>query len=1020
MAWMRMMGVDSVGYHERTVLGREDDPVGHALEYYASRGETPMAWGGAGASRLGLDGEVDLAEWRAIFGTSGARHPESGERLVHCKRPGMELVVSPHKSISELGVIGRAEDMHMILDAERDATMGYLDEVVQDQGGRRGRAQLRTPTEGLTWAVSRHATTRAGDPQVHDHVLVANLVRMGDERGGWKALDTGLLRDHLHAATAVGRMAAAAKAVELGYGIEADSGRSGRLGGWGISGIPKEAWEVHANRSAQIETAVGPDASYRSRSVAARATRDRKSHESVEELVPRWREELSRAGYPAPELAAEVERAGLAYEPPSRDVLDGLAAELLGPGGRLALEKTFSRADVVVAVAPHLHGLPVSFLDSAVDKVLTHESAIALPLVSRAREPVWAAACVVEDERRIADLAHILAERPGPALSPEEAAAAVRRTELARGFRLTERQAEVAKGLLTSGHSLDLVVGVAGSGKTSTLSAVREGFEAAGYKVLGAATSGQAAKALGEGAGVTSRTVASLTWRIEHGREVLSPRHVLVLDEGSMTSDTDVGKLLAAVESSGAKMVAVGDYRQLGSVGPGGALEALVSRHPRALWTLTDNLRQRDPAERHALYHLRAGHVPSAVNWYREHGRVHAAPSKDMAMSEMVKAWADDVAAGREALLVAYHRDSVEALNRAARQAWEKLGELSGPELTAPGRRSYRAGDRVITLAPGPGGAWVTSQRAAVVSVESGANSLVTRTPEGTTLHLGPEDIGSDKLAHAYATTAHRSQGATVDVTYALEDGGGRELTYVAMSRARGESHVHLVAPDLTQAASRLEWAWGDERRQSWAIGNEAESSLVELYAERMQLSRSVPADLSHQLDHVRRQSNAVERDIADLYDGAGRWAHTGAGQAARDVREAAVEHQRAEELLERRELGRWSRHKARRALAAAGDRFDKALTAWEYTAGPYATRLEAERGRLGSEAARLEQARTSREEFLARHPEVPSRLAELDRIIERAEENERQRSWELLKEREQARRLGISHERDQSYGIEL
>jgi hypothetical protein len=294
--------------------------------------------------------------------------------------------------------------------------------------------------------------------------------------------------------------------------------------------------------------------------VAARATRDRKSHESVEELVPRWREELAGAGFPAPELAAEVERAGRAYEPPNREVLDGLAAELLSPGRRLTSEKTFTRADLIVAVAPHLHGLPVSLLDNAVDNVLTHESAIALPRVLAAKEPVWAAACVVEDERRIADLAHSLAERPGPALSPQEAAAAVRRTELARGFRLTERQSEVAKGLLSSGHSLDLVIGVAGSGKTSTLSAVREGFEAAGYKVLGAATSGQAAKALGGGAGVASRTVASLTWRIERGHEVLSARHVLVLDEGSMTS--------------GAKLVAVGDYRQLGSVGPGGAREA--------------------------------------------------------------------------------------------------------------------------------------------------------------------------------------------------------------------------------------------------------------------------------------------------------------------------------------------------------------------------------------------------------------------------------------------------------------
>jgi hypothetical protein len=282
------------------------------------------------------------------------------------------------------------------------------------------------------------------------------------------------------------------------------------------------------------------------------------------------------------------------------------------------------------------------------------------------------------------------------------------------------------------------------------------------------------------------------------------------------------------------------------------------------------------------------------------------------------------------------------------------------------------------------------------------------------------DEIASDKLAHGYAVTAHRSQGSRVDVTYALEDGGGRELAYVAMSRARGESHVHVVTPDLSQAASRLAWAWGDERRQAWVIGHEAERSLGELYAERLQLSRLVPPDISHQLDHVRFQSNALERDIGDLYNGIGRWAHTGVGLAARAVLEAAVERQRAEELLESPELGRWSRHKARRSLAAAGDRFDKALAAWENTAWPYATRLETERGRLGSETAWLEQARTSREEFFARHPEVPSRLAELDRVIERAEENERQRTWELLKEREHARRLGISQDLHRGYGLEM
>ena len=124
-----MMGVGSVAYHEHTVAGRGDDPVTGALAYYASRGETPMVWGGSGAGWLGLDGVVDLSEWRAVFATGGAHHPVSDERLVACMRPGMEIVVSPHKTVAELGVIGWAEDMHQIADAERDATMAYLDEV---------------------------------------------------------------------------------------------------------------------------------------------------------------------------------------------------------------------------------------------------------------------------------------------------------------------------------------------------------------------------------------------------------------------------------------------------------------------------------------------------------------------------------------------------------------------------------------------------------------------------------------------------------------------------------------------------------------------------------------------------------------------------------------------------------------------------------------------------------------------------------------------------------------------------
>jgi hypothetical protein len=135
---------------------------------------------------------------------------------------------------------------------------------------------------------------------------------------------------------------------------------------------------------------------------------------------------------------------------------------------------------------------------------------------------------------------------------------------------------------------------------------------------------------------------------------------------------------------------------------------------------------------------LRAGHVPTAVGWHLGQGRVHPAPSRAQATSDMVTAWAADVAGGRDALMVAYHRDSVEALNLAARAVWGRLGRLSGPELEAPGGRRYCAGDLVVTLSPGPGGAWVTSQRAVVTSVDTEARALTALTPEGAELQMGP------------------------------------------------------------------------------------------------------------------------------------------------------------------------------------------------------------------------------------------------------------------------------------------
>ncbi len=623
MAWMAMMGADSVEYHRATVMDRQDDHPGAALAYYASGGETPLVWGGGGAAGLGLAGQVTPGDYELLFGPGGARDPRSGERLVATKRPGLELSVSVHKSVAELGVIGRAEDMHRILDAERDGAVAYLEALTRDRGGRRGRAAVPTPTTGLVYATTRHATSRAGDPCLHDHVLMANLLEMLDERGGWKAADTALWRDHLHAATAFGRICSAQVAIELGYGIVSDDGESGRLGHWAIAGIPDAAMAVHSKRSAEINEAVHEGdrtgtGTYRERAVAARRTRSPKEHQPVEDLMARWQAELTEIGLEPPAIDAAVQEQAhrRITHPLTEAELRLLADELLAIDGRLAAQKVFTRRDVVVAVAPRLFGLHPAVLDHAVDLVVGSRDAIELAPTTAGRERAWAPRCVVETEQAIQAraVAYHAARRVDP-VSTDLLDRAIISTEGRLGRPLTDSQLSAVVGICRSGRCLDVVVGMAGTGKTTVLETVRLAHEREGMRVIGTATSGQAAKTVGQDAGIESFTVASLLARVDRGSISLDARTLVVLDEAGMTDDADLLRLIDEATATGAKLVLVGDHRQLSAVGPGGSLGALVDRLDGQIWQLTDNVRQLDLTERDALAELRHGDIDLAVDW---------------------------------------------------------------------------------------------------------------------------------------------------------------------------------------------------------------------------------------------------------------------------------------------------------------------------------------------------------------------------------------------------------------------
>ena len=829
MAWMRMMGADSVAYHRATIIERSDDFPGAGLEYYASRGETPLRWGGMGAESLGLVGPVDSHSYDAIYGPGGPCDPHTGERLVNAKRPGMELVIAAHKSVAELGVLGQVDHMHAIMDAERDATLGYLDELTRKRGGRRGVAAVPTPTTGLVYAHARHATTRAGDPGPHDHVLLANVIEMRDIKGGTKAPDTTLWREHLHAATMVGRVASARRAVELGYGIEADPGPSGKLGHWKIAGIPDQALAVHSKRSHEIEAAVAAKGfdSYKARQVAARETRKTKRHTGVDELLPLWRKELADAGFPPEQLMADIERAGVEYRrthAPTQILWDKelatLTNDVLGPNGTLSQRKVFAPRDVIVAIAPKVFGLPVEELMKAGKRVLRDPDAIPLVGVPRASEQVFSTASVLATEQAIERAVERGVENLEAArVTPEVAEGAVGRQCAVLGSPLTPGQQAAVMGIATSGRGVELVEGVAGAGKTTLMAAVRDAFESGGFTVVGTSTSGQATRTLGREAGLTeSRTLASLRWRIQHDRMHLTDGHVLVLDEAGMAADRDIAFLLDHARLRGAKVVMVGDDRQLGAISVGGAMGALVEHHGGIVHTLEENLRQHYLAERTARSELRAGDVARAVQFYLDRDRVTTERTRDQALARVVDRWADDALDDRDAVMFAWRRANVAELNRLARERMVAQRRVTGPELIAPGGARYAAGDRIVALAPLAQGQIVTSERATVIAVDQDREQLVVQLEDGRQHRLERAQIGADTLAHGYATTVHRSQGATHDVAHVYEDGGGRELAYVAMSRAREGTQVYLTADDLDQAKEDLLRSWGTERRWKWAI----------------------------------------------------------------------------------------------------------------------------------------------------------------------------------------------------------
>ena len=414
---------------------------------------------------------------------------------------------------------------------------------------------------------------------------------------------------------------------------------------------------------------------------------------------------------------------------------------------------------------------------------------------------------------------------------------------------------------------------------------------------------------------------------------------------------------------------------------------------------MQENVRQRDVATRVALEQLRAGDVAKAVAHYARARCIRVAPDRAGALEALVAGWAADMAEGHNAAMYAWRRANVAELNRLGREAWRSMGRLGTDELTAPGGTPYAVGDRVVALAPGAGGTVVTSETGTVIALDAEHQSLSVRMDDGEAVRvLRGEGIAADRLAHGYAVTVHRSQGATVERTHALEDGGGRELAYVKMSRATARSTVYVVADSVEQAAEDLRREWKAERRLTWAIDyppvpgrnvaaptRDVDAALRRgrLLAERHAILAAVPSDPTAAIRAAERELDGLCRRRADLETGRGHYAN-------HPINQAVLDHQRAEENVARlegnlvgRRLPRRGRREKEAELARWRVRHAATAKALDDLVTPERRRLDKAEAKLADRLGGLDAQREQRADWFAANPDAARRIDGIERDVE-------------------------------------
>ena len=414
-----------------------------------------------------------------------------------------------------------------------------------------------------------------------------------------------------------------------------------------------------------------------------------------------------------------------------------------------------------------------------------------------------------------------MAERNSHGVSANKIDQALRRQDaMLGGSGLTEEQRTAVRHI-TSPTQIAAVIGFAGAGKSTMLSAAREAWEAQGYRVHGAALAGKAAEGLTTSSGITARTLASWEYGWSQGRHELGRNDILVIDEAGMVASRQLARFVAEAEKRGAKLVLVGDHEQLQAIGAGSPFRAIAERIGSV--ELTDIRRQRHDWQREASVAFATHRTAQGLQLYAERNSIRFADDREQACADLIRDYLADRAQNPEGsrIALAHRRVDVRAINDGIRERLQAEGLLAKAEghhkdgtndnrdqrnheivyQTVNGKRAFAPGDRIVLLENNRDLGVKNGMLGTVEAVEPNALHLRLDGSSGgpnDARHLALPVKDYQSFDHGYATTIHKAQGATVDRAFVMASSTmDRHLTYVAMTRHRDAVMLYAGRDEL-------------------------------------------------------------------------------------------------------------------------------------------------------------------------------------------------------------------------------